>query len=78
VRTSEISGRQRRVLIKMQKKGKNTNNHTAFLYHLPTKKNTERKREMRLVQEFFWKNWSKIVMFQGQKKLKLPFSDHPI
>jgi len=61
----------------MQKKGKNTNDHTAFLYHLPTKKKTEREI-MRLVQEFCWKNWSKVVMFQGEKNLKLPFSDHPI
>jgi hypothetical protein len=42
VRTGEISARQRRILIKMQNIGKNTN-HTMFLYHLLThKKHTER------------------------------------
>jgi hypothetical protein len=50
----------------------------AFLCHLPTKKKQKERETMRLVQGIFWKNWSKVVMFQGKFLLKLPFLDHPI
>jgi hypothetical protein len=62
----------------MQKKGKNINQpHSVFVTLADRKKQSEREI-MRLVQEFFWKNWSKVVMFQGEKNLKLQFLDHPI